>query len=141
MIACCNESLDNGNVTYTAFVEPSMQDTDGLKGNVAALITMVEGQQHLKAIERFYAEDATMQENNGVPRVGLQALLDWERYSLLHWFKVIHVCKAKSVVIEGDRVAINWLFEYTDYEDHSCRLDEVAYQLWKDGKIIEERFF
>jgi hypothetical protein len=108
---------------------------------VATLIAMVEQQQFLEAIERFYAEDATMQENSTPPRIGLQALLDGERYALAHRLKDIHVCKAVSHVLSGDRAAINWVFEYTDYEGNRCRLDEIAYQLWKDGKIVEERFF
>lgn len=116
-------------------------ESNPVKESVVILIKMVEAQQFLEAIEKFYAEGATMQENSGPLRVGLQALLDGERYALAHRLKDIHVSKATSFVVSGNRAAINWVFEYTDYDGNSCRLDEVAYQLWQDGKIVEERFF
>ena len=37
---------------------------------VEALIAMVEANEHDAAIERFYTEDASMQENGGPPRTG-----------------------------------------------------------------------
>lgn len=108
---------------------------------VAALVAMVENRQFLEAIERFYAEHATMQENNAPPRVGLPALLEGERYALANRLKEIHECRAASYVVDGDRAAINWVFEYTDYEGARHRLDEIAYQRWENGKIVQERFF
>lgn len=37
---------------------------------VMALVAMVEQGRFVEAIEEFYAEDATMQENNAPPRGG-----------------------------------------------------------------------
>lgn len=102
---------------------------------------MVEAQEFLEAIARFYAEDATMQENNMEPRAGLQTLLEGERRALATRLKEIHVCRADSVLVDGDRAAINWVFEYTDYEGNRLRLDEIAYQVWENGKIVRERFY
>ena len=39
------------------------------------------------------------------------------------------------------RAAINWVFAYTDAAGRQIELDEVAYQEWRDGKIIRERFY
>jgi len=47
------------------------------------LIAMAQQGKFLEAIQEFYAEDATMQENNQSPRVGLAALLENERRVLL----------------------------------------------------------
>jgi hypothetical protein len=44
-------------------------------------------------------------------------------------------------VVEGNRAAINWVFEMTNLEGQTRTLNEVAYQLWQDGKIIREKFF
>jgi ketosteroid isomerase-like protein len=44
-------------------------------------------------------------------------------------------------VVEGDRVAIHWIFELTDKSGTVHRIDEVALQEWRGDKIFRERFF
>jgi hypothetical protein len=43
--------------------------------------------------------------------------------------------------LDGDLVAIDWVFEYSAVKARRRRLDEIAYQVWNDGKITRERFF
>ncbi len=107
---------------------------------VKNLIALVEEGRFLEAIEKFYAEGASMQENNDPPRVGLPALLERER-QFLNSIRGMHVHRAESSVVEGNRAAIHWIFEVTDGQGKRRRLDEVAYQLWDDGKIVRERFY
>ena len=67
---------------------------------------------HAGAIERYYTEDASMQENAAPPRVGRDVLVAHERGVLA---RMTHVySKAISSVVEGDHVAIHWIFELTD---------------------------
>ncbi len=108
--------------------------------NVKKLISLVEEGKFLQAIQEFYAEDASMQENNDPPRVGLHALLEREK-QFLDSIREMHVHKAESFLVDGNRAAINWIFEVTDGQGRKHRLNEVAYQLWRDGKISEERFY
>jgi hypothetical protein len=108
--------------------------------NVKNLIALAQQGKFLEAIERFYAENATMQENLDTPRAGLAALLQNER-SVLAAVPDIHVERVESFIVDGDRAAIHWIFAYTDRHGRQIRLDEVAYQEWQDGKIIRERFF
>lgn len=46
---------------------------------VMALVAMVEQGKYVEAIEAFYAEDASMQENNDSPRGGRDKLVEGER--------------------------------------------------------------
>jgi ketosteroid isomerase-like protein len=108
--------------------------------NVEELIALARQGKFLEAIERFYAEDATMQENLDPPRVGLTALLENER-NVLAAIPDIHVERVESFLVNGDRAAINWVFAYTDRKGRKVQLDEVAYQEWRDGKIVRERFY
>jgi ketosteroid isomerase-like protein len=101
---------------------------------------LVERGEFLEAIEKFYAADASMQENGQAPRVGLPALLENERKALAR-FKIIHQKRAASYVADGDRAAINWIFEITEQSGRRYILDEIAYQEWRDGKIVRERFY
>jgi SnoaL-like domain len=108
--------------------------------NVKALIALVEQGKFLEAIERFYAPEATMQENLGPVRAGLPALLENERQVLARVVE-IRLERVGAVVIDGDRVAINWVFLMTFAPGRTMRLDEIAYQVWEKGKIVKERFY
>jgi ketosteroid isomerase-like protein len=102
-------------------------------------IAVVESGDHAVAIERYYTEDSSMQENANPPRVGRDTLVAHERGVLARMSNVYS--KAISSVVEGDRVAIHWIFELTDKSGKVRRVDEVAMQQWRGGKIFRERFF
>jgi len=108
--------------------------------NVKKLIELVERGEFLEAIEKFYATEASMQENLQAPRVGLPALLAGERQALQR-FKILHQHRAASFVVDGDRAAVNWIFEITEQDGNRYILDEIAYQAWRDDKIVRERFY
>jgi ketosteroid isomerase-like protein len=102
-------------------------------------IAFVETGDHAVAIERYYTEDSSMQENAAPPRVGRDVLVAHERGVLA---RMSHVySKAVSSVVEGDHVAIHWIFELTDKTGKVLRIDEVALQEWRGDRIFRERFF
>jgi ketosteroid isomerase-like protein len=102
-------------------------------------IAVVESGDHAGAIERYYTEDSSMQENAAPPRVGRDVLVAHERAALA---RMSHVhSKAISSVVEGDHVAIHWIFELTDKSGKVRRFDEVSLQDWRGDRIFRERFF
>lgn len=100
---------------------------------------MVEGGRFVEAIEAFYAEDATAQENLGRTTVGRAALVEKERAALTR--NDIVARKGSVLLVDGDRVAINWVFEMTDDTRTTRVLDEIAWQRWEGDRIVEERFY
>ena len=102
------------------------------------IATVVSG-DHAGAIERFYTEDASMQENAAAPRVGRDVLVAHERAVLERVESVTSTCVTS--VVEGDRVAINWVFEFVYKSGKTGRFDEVAPQEWRGDKVFRERFF
>ena len=74
-------------------------------------IAVVESGDHAGAIERYYTEDASMQENTAPPRVGRDVLVAHERGSA--GADDARLFEGVSSVVEGDRVAIHWIFELT----------------------------
>lgn len=108
--------------------------------NVEKLIELVKRGEFLEAIEKFYATDATMQENlqAATLRKGLPALLEGERNALKRFNIAL---RQHSFVVDGNRAAINWVFEINEHSGKHYFLDEVAYQEWQDGKIIRERYY
>jgi hypothetical protein len=102
-------------------------------------IAVVESGDHAGAIERYYAEDASMQENALAPRVGRDVLVTHEKAVLARMENVYSKCL--SSLVEGDRVAIHWNFVLTDKSGQVRRFDEIAWQEWRGDKIFRERFF
>lgn len=107
---------------------------------VEQLISLVEKGQFVEAIEMFYADDAVTQENGQPPCVGLPALLDRER-GFLARIKSIKARLTPEVLVDGDRVVIHWVFDIVDGKNRVYRLDELAYQLWRGGKIVRETYY
>jgi ketosteroid isomerase-like protein len=107
--------------------------------HVQDFIAHVEAGKNIEAIMRFYADDVVMQESNGAATAGKQANLERER--AFFGAITVHEQRALSVAVDGDRVTINWLFEYTDAERKRWRMDELAYQTWRGDRIVHERFY
>ena len=107
---------------------------------VERFIALVTENQHVEAIEQFYADDATMQENHAPPRFGRAALMEHERQALAR-VKSVYTHPVDSFLIEGDRVVIHWVFDFTLPDGRCFRIDELAHQDWVGHKIVRERFF
>jgi ketosteroid isomerase-like protein len=103
-------------------------------------IARVESGAHAEAIAEFYAPDASMQENEQPPRVGRDGLVANERKVLARTKSVRSTC-IRPVLVDGDRVAIRWLFEFEFLDGRTLRLDEIAWQRWRGDRIVEEKFF
>ena len=107
---------------------------------VAALIARVEAGKYVEALQEFYADDATMQENANSPRVGLSKLVEHEQ-GVMAAFKEIRTLPVKTWLVDGDHVIINWVFEFTRADGSRFRMDELALQRWRSDRVAEERFY
>ena len=107
---------------------------------VQALIGLVEGGRYVEAIEVFYHDDASMQENLDPPRHGRVTLVNGER-RVIEAHRSIRTRPVHTFMVEGDRAVINWVFEFVDHEGRAYVLDELAFQLWRGERILEERFY
>jgi ketosteroid isomerase-like protein len=107
---------------------------------VQALIDLVERGRYVEAIEQFYHEDASMQENLDPPRRGRDTLIKGER-RVIEAHRSIRTRPVRTFMVEGDRAVINWVFDFVDHEGRAFTLDEIAFQLWRGERIIEERFY
>jgi ketosteroid isomerase-like protein len=109
------------------------------RDQVATLVRYVEANRILDAIDELYAADVSMQDNLDPPVVGRAANRERERA----FFDgiTVHQNRALSVAVDGDQAVIHWLFEFTGGDGKRYRLDQLAHQHWKDGRIVEERFY
>lgn len=105
-----------------------------------AFIADVLSNDHVGAIQRWYADDASMQENQAPPRVGREALAAGEARVLARMAKVESELLDPPLV-DGDRVALRWRFTFTTPEGRVFSQEEIAWQVWRGDKVWRETFF
>ena len=103
-------------------------------------VARVEENAHDDAIAEFYAENASMQENQSAPRVGRDTLVARERAVLAKARSVRSTC-VRPVFVNGDKVVVRWIFEFEWQDGSRTRMEELAYQRWDGERIAEETFF
>jgi hypothetical protein len=107
---------------------------------IERFIARVESNAHDLAMEEFYTEDSTMQENQAAPRVGLEAHVANERRVLAR-ARSMHSACVRPVFVNGDRVVIRWRFRFDWLDGTVTEMEELAYQRWVGDRIAEETFF
>ncbi len=103
-------------------------------------IARVSENAHAEAIEEFYLEDGSIQENQAPPRVGRQALVDRERQVLARAKRVSSTCVGPALV-NGDVVVLRWVFRFEWLDGTVTQMEELAYQRWRGERIASETFF
>lgn len=103
-------------------------------------IAMVEKNLHAEAIEAFYAEDASITENQSAPRIGRSNLAENERKMLSSVARMTSKC-VRPVFISDAHVVIRWKFHFEWKNGSTSDIEEIAYQVWEDEKILHETFF
>ena len=81
-----------------------------------------------------------MQENMLPPRRGRQSLIEGER-RVLAGVREIRTRPGETYFVEGDRVVINWIFDFVLLDGSTFSQNELALQRWAGDRIVEERFY
>lgn len=98
--------------------------------------------------EKFYAEDVVVQENLQPPRFGRSLSIERQQRMNAN-LKEVHEFKIGAVLVDGftdaqpldGRSVIEAHIDLSTQDGYRIRIEELAMQTWKDGLIIQERFF
>lgn len=96
----------------------------------------------LEAFEKFYDDEVVMIEATGEVRKGKNANREFEK-EFLAGIKETHGGGATSIAADdenGITMVETWM-DATFQNGNRVKMEEIARQKWKDGKIIEERFY
>lgn len=110
------------------------------RATIEAFAKAVESNDHVGAIERFYAADAQTRENLAAPTVGKAALIAKERRALANC-KSVTTTRLSPILLDGDTAVFHWRFEFFQESGPSRVIEELALQTWRGEELIEERFF
>lgn len=107
---------------------------------VQAVIDGIMGGKILETFDAYYANDVVMSENGIDERVGKTVNREYE-IQFLDNVQEFHGAKVGRTIVEGDHAAIEWSFDLTFKDGNRVKMQQVAVQTWKDGKIIREDFY
>jgi hypothetical protein len=90
-------------------------------------IRRVEDNAHAEAVEEFYTEHASIQENFEPPRVGREVHVANERRVMAR-ARTVHSRCVQPVFVNGDHVVIRWIFTFDWHDGTRTHMEELAYQ-------------
>lgn len=111
-----------------------------LKTNVEELNQMILDGKTLEAFEKFYAEDVVMQDNDYPVRVGKDENRKYEE-AFVNGLTEFRGAKVLNTVISDDMAAIEWDLDFTHKDFGTRNYRQLTVQRWKNGKIVEEKFY
>jgi ketosteroid isomerase-like protein len=109
---------------------------------VRELLSYVQQGRIVDAMYEFYAPDAVMQENNNPPTAGLEANVEREKKfvaSVRQWKRF----DVGAVAVDPERgtAFVQSEMEFEGVDGKNYRFDQVSVQTWRDGKIVNEKFY
>lgn len=106
---------------------------------IAELNDLIVTGETLKAIELFYSNDVSMQENEETPRIGKLNCINHEKQNLQR-VKLLKGNLLNQAICENV-VFSEWEIIFTDKNDKTFTLTEVSVQHWVEGQIEKEKFY
>jgi hypothetical protein len=111
-----------------------------LRTNVDQLNQMILEGKILDAFDKFYAEEVVMQDNNYPAREGKALNRQYEE-AFVGGLTEFRGAKVVNTMISDDLAVTEWWFDYT-HKDYGVRnYTQLAVQRWKNGQIVEEKFY
>ncbi|MBD2754271.1 nuclear transport factor 2-like protein [Spirosoma validum] len=105
------------------------------------LAELIEANQTIKAMERFYADDVTMQENEDPLRIGKAICLQHERYNLSGLIELKAKLLHQAINETTGVVFSEWYMEATYLSGKRFSVTEVSVQHWRNELIYKEKFY
>lgn len=117
-----------------------MNSTQDIQTLVHELHEAIARGEILEAIETFYDDDVVMQENTNEPWRGKAKNIEREK----EWLANIAEWKGfevKSIAVAGETTFAETTFDFVTKDGQEVHMEQVARARWKNGKIVEERFY
>ncbi len=108
--------------------------------NIKQLNAMIQKGEIMQAMNRFYAEDTVMGENDQPPTEGLAANLAREQEFVdnTEWY----AAELLDEVVEGDVSMSRWKLDFhNQLYGNRLRFTQVSVAKWRDNKIVDERYY
>ena len=96
--------------------------------------------QFLEAMDKYLADDVVLQEANEEPKRGKDVCIAAEKELLATVTEFIKY-EVNNVAISGDVSYYEAVMEFKTADGQHHRFEQVNRTQWRDGKIINERYY
>lgn len=111
-----------------------------LRTQVDQLNQMVLEGKILAAFDKFYDEAVVMQDNDYPARNGKAICRQFEE-DFVNGLTEFRGAKVLNTIISDDLAVTEWWFDYTHKDFGVRNYRQLAVQRWKNGKVVEEKFY
>jgi hypothetical protein len=111
-----------------------------LRTQVDQLNQMILEGKILEAFDKFYADDVVMQDNDYPVRAGKEVNRQFEE-AFVNGLTEFRGAKVVSTLLSDGLAVTEWWFDYTHKDYGTRNYTQLAVQRWKNGKIVEEKFY
>ncbi len=118
----------------------SATSTVNLEERLQQLVRSIGEGRNLEAMNEFYAENISMQENANAPTVGLAANIEREK-QFLAFVKEWKGAAVKAMAVNGSASFVEWVLDWVAIDGTPVHREQIAVARWRDGKIVQERFY
>lgn len=94
----------------------------------------------LEAFEKFYDDNVVMQDNDYPAREGKDVSRQFEE-AFVNGLTEFRGAKVVNTIISDGIAVVEWWFDYTHKDYGERNYTQVSVQRWKNGKIVEEKFY
>ena len=109
-----------------------------IESSVKDHISLILAGKALEGLEKYYAEDAVMQENDQPPRVGKATNRAFEQ-DFFSKVTTVRTFANDGYVVSGNRAFVVWRVDIDHAEWGTINTTQVAVQEWKDGRSLRPR--
>jgi len=127
-------------MSQTTTQDRSTKTANNTNVRIDELIRYIQNGRILDAMNEFYAPDVRMQENGNAPTVGLAANVDRER-QFLAGVKEWKAFDVLSKAVSSDVSFVENRLEFVAADGTTVRMQQVSVARWRDGQIVDERFY
>ena len=107
---------------------------------IRELLGYIQEGRIMDAMREFYAEDVVMEEPMYGSTRGLEANLEREQ-KFVDSVKEFRGFEAKNVSVGENSATYENVMDWVDVSGQEIRVEQVAVQEWREGKIVRERFY
>ena len=111
-----------------------------LRTQIDQLNQMIMEGKILDAFDKFYDDEVVIQDNNYPARDGKELNRQYDE-AFVNGLIEFRVAKVINTLVSDDLTVTEWWFDYTHKEYGTRNYTQLAVQRWKNGKIIEEKFY
>ena len=115
-------------------------ETTKIEDALVDLKSLLGKGQFLEAMNKYLADNVVLQEANGEPKVGKDFCIAAEEELLATVTEFIRY-EVNNVAVTGDYSYYEAVMEFKTNDGQHHKFEQVNRTQWKDGKIINERYY